>query len=509
MSCATQRRITLLLRQGLLCAALLLCAVRSASAQQNPEPVFVPEIDFERRIERLEAELAALKAEQQSSVVFPEMETWEESESPGVTNVSGWSTGYVSYQETDPSRVTAEDADPSSRPPGFRDWLRRPESSFEADQYPTLEWSGFLQLDTGIIDQDELNVESVGIVEPESGLRRVRLRVDGNVRENSSYVIDLDFAASGHPSFRNVLLAFHEIPVLQNIQMGYFKQSIGLQAMESSRDFRFLERTLPFAFDPFRQTGIGAFGNAADRRISWAISTYGYPTDSFGVTTGDALGTSLSTRVTGLPFYADEGAQLLHMGFGYAFGNPGDNIVQYAIQPGFFVVDPGNPDAETAVPTFVNTGKIPARAFHTFNTELATNMGSFSIRSEATFAIVDQIGGPTTSFSGAYASAGYVLTGEKYRYNRRHGIFRRIVPDESFSLGSGGGAWEITAGWSYINLNDQNIQGGRMTTLIVGLNWYVSPHSRFILNVIPVHLDDPKVGRSDAVVSGVRAQVEF
>lgn len=38
-------------------------------------------------------------------------------------------------------------------------------------------------------------------------------RADGNIQEATSYVIDLDFAASGHPSFRNVGLTFHDVPV--------------------------------------------------------------------------------------------------------------------------------------------------------------------------------------------------------------------------------------------------------------------------------------------------------
>ena len=519
MSCAAYRRC-LRVRRCLLTVAVTVCASTTCHAQSPRPQQSVAGEDFEQRIERLEAELAQLKRDR--AVIPPEEETVElgddfitPPESPGIVTISNWtSSEFISFQDNPrgsaPQRpASAEDPDAPNLPPGFRDRRGPPRRLFDDAEYPTLNWSGFLQLDTGAIEQDEVNIESVGSVSAESGLRRVRLRVDGNVRQNSTYVIDLDFAASGHPSFRNVLLAFHELPAFQNIQMGYFKQSVGMQAMTSAKDLRFMERTLPFAFDPFRQTGIGAFGNWADRRMSWAVSTYGFPTDSFGVTTGEALGTSLSTRITGLPYYEDEGARLFHMGLGYAFGTPADNTVEYAIQPGFFVSNPGDPNDATSVPTFVDTGKIPARGFHIFNSELAANFGSFSMQSEATFAVVDQIGGPTLAFSGAYASLGYVLTGETYGYKRRNGILRGIVPDEDFSLSGGTGAWELTAGWAYINLNNQNIDGGYMQVAILGLNWYVTPNGRFQLNILPTHLIDPEFGPSDALVIGTRAQVEF
>ncbi|TWU09044.1 Porin P precursor [Symmachiella macrocystis] len=524
MSCATNPEL-LRIRRCLLSVVIVACAGATGFGQSAGVDESNEADGFEQRIQKLEAELATLRRDHAG--IAPESEAAESEtvefaealipaeESTGVVTISNWTSSRFSrfQDEADgaalPQPSLGEDPDLPNLPPGFRDRLGQPRSLFDSSEYPTVNWSGFLQLDTGIVDQDELNVESVGRVSAESGLRRVRLRVDGNVRETSTYVIDLDFAASGHPSFRNVMLAFHDAPIAQNIQMGYFKQSIGMQAMTRATDLRFLERTLPFAFDPFRQTGIGAFGNYAERRGSWAFSTFGYPTDSFGVTTGEALGTSLSTRVTGLPYYEDEGARLLHLGMGYSFGTPADNTVRYAIQPGFFVVDPGNPDASTMVPTFVDTGKIPARAFHIFNAELAGNFGSLSLQSEATFAVVDQIGGPTLAFSGAYASVGYVLTGESFGYNRRHGILRSIVPEQNFDINGGLGALELTAGWSYIDLDDKNIQGGDMWNFILGVNWYVSESGRFTLNIIPTHLFDPEYGPSNAEVIGGRAQVEF
>lgn len=506
-----------------LAVTIVVCAPNWVLAQSSPGAVAVGDQSFETRIKRLEAEIELLKRQQHQ--VSPDIANDFESGTPGYETVTDpgleqfsdddlteiLQTGYRSQPPGAADRPLNQpprlDRFYESQPPGFRQ-LRVQDSS-DSEEFPTLNWSGFLQLDTAFVSQDDVNQASVGEVEAQTGLRRVRLRADGNVRANSTYVIDLDFAASGHPSFRNVLLAFHEIPMLQNIQMGYFKNSVTMQGMTSGRQLRFLERLLPFAFDPFRQTGIGAYGNAADDRVSWSCSSFGYPTDSFGVTVGGGLGSSVSSRITAIPLYEDEGERIIHVGMGYSFGDPGNDRVRYSIQPGFFVTDPGNPNAESGVPVFVDTGEIPARGFHIFNIELANQYGAVSVHSESTFAVVDQIGGPTTSFFGSYFSLGYVLTGEILPYNKLHGTFGRVNPDDPFHLDHGLGAWEITSGCSYIDLNDKNINGGRMINFIIGFNWYVSENSRFQLNVIPVRLTDPEYGRSNAAAVALRAQVEF
>ena len=66
-------------------------------------------------------------------------------------------------------------------------------------EYPTVHWSGFLQVDSGWFIQDSASKAAVGDFEDKLGLRHVRLRAYGNIRRATSYVIDLDFAAAGHP----------------------------------------------------------------------------------------------------------------------------------------------------------------------------------------------------------------------------------------------------------------------------------------------------------------------
>jgi phosphate-selective porin OprO/OprP len=377
--------------------------------------------------------------------------------------------------------------------------------------YPTLGWGGFLQLDTGWVSQDDANVAAVGDVQAQTGLRRVRLRAKGRVRADISYVVDLDFAASGHPSFRDVQFTLHDRPIVENLAVGYFQQPFGLDAMSSGRNLLLMERQLPFAFAPFRQTGVRSFGTALDDRVTWAHSGYAYPTDSFGVSEGDRGGWAYAARGTTLAIDDPASGALVHVGGSYSFQDPGNDIVRYSIQPGFFVTDPGDNGGAGNVPVFVDTGDILSQNVNLFSAELVALWGPVSFQSEAVRSLVNPDAGPQLGFGGASAKLGYVLTGEAHQYQRSRGVLGGVTPrDETTSFFDPlSGAWEAAAGWAWIDLDDQSIEGGEMQTIIVGLNRYMNSFTKLQLNVIRVLLDEPADGRSAATVVALRAQAEF
>jgi phosphate-selective porin OprO/OprP len=52
------------------------------------------------------------------------------------------------------------------------------------------------------------------------------------------------------------------------------------------------------------------------------------------------------------------------------------------------------------------------------------------------------------------------------------------------------GAWEVAVRYSKINLNDGAVDGGSLADWTFGLNWYLNPNTRVMLNVIRADRQD-------------------
>jgi phosphate-selective porin OprO/OprP len=394
-------------------------------------------------------------------------------------------------------------------------FAEQPPSSMDATlppDYPTARLTGFFQADAVWFNQDATNMAVVGDVQDGADFRRARLAAVGDVWDNVSYSLEMDFAFPGRPSFMDVWLDVQNAFGNNTLRVGQYRQPIGMEAMTSVKELTFLERALPFAFLPFRQIGVMAYGHRADENVTWAVSGFRFPTDPFGGNVGDAGGFGVATRVTGLLYEGDYG--VLHIGGGYSGIDPANDLVQYRNQPEVFVGETGGaalvpPGVPSNVPPFVDTDLIPTQNVDIFNAELAASYGSLYAQSELVYAAVNQVGGPALAFSGAYAHAGYFLTGERRTYNRTAGVFGRVVPLCPVGKEGGPGAWEVAGRWSYIDLDDENILGGRLDDVTIGVNWYLNRFTKFQFNYIHAMLARPAGTDSDADIYAVRAQVDF
>ena len=61
----------------------------------------------------------------------------------------------------------------------------------------------------------------------------------------------------------------------------------------------------------------------------------------------------------------------------------------------------------------------------------------------------------------------------------------------------------------YIDLDDKNIAGGRLTDLTLGVNWYLNRYTKFQFNYIHAFLTRPVGVDSDADIVALRAQLDF
>ncbi|MFV3077257.1 OprO/OprP family phosphate-selective porin [Niveispirillum fermenti] len=114
-------------------------------------------------------------------------------------------------------------------------------------------------------------------------------------------------------------------------------------------------------------------------------------------------------------------------------------------------------------------------------------------------------------FSGYYVSAGYILTGERRNYTP--GEWAGVKP--AWPVGQNGfGAWEVATRFSQVDLIDRagGIAGtgtGKETNWTLGVNWYVNPAIRFMLNHVMSETKRPNGTDVELDITAVRMQFQF
>jgi phosphate-selective porin OprO/OprP len=296
-----------------------------------------------------------------------------------------------------------------------------------------------------------------------------------------------------------------EIPFVGNFRIGQFKSPFSLEYMTSSKYLTFMERGLNTEVAPRRNTGFMLHNNALDKRMKWAASIY-RTADDFGDSQGDSTtegGYSFAGRITGLPWYKDNGKKLIHMGFSYSYQNAFENKFEF------------DSEAETDfTEKFVSTGEFAAEYAHLYNPELALVFGPFSLQTEYTYVHVNTTGsisGQNPDFTGFYVYGSYFLTGEHRKYDKKDGEFGRVRPNNNFNWGKGLGAVELAARYSELDLSDKDIEGGRLNDVTLGLNWYLNPSTRVMFNYVHADLDlsSLNIKNGNADIASVRFQIDF
>ena len=210
-----------------------------------------------------------------------------------------------------------------------------------------------------------------------------------------------------------------------------------------------------------------------DKRATWKL---GFFTAGTSQDTGDAskdYGRAI-TRFTGLPIYEakpddPDSTTLLHLGMSANILYSASSALRYRSRP-----------ESHLAPYVVDTGNIVADSAVVAGAEIAWVNGPFSIQGEYLHSWVNERDGQAPGFDGVYASASWFLTGESRPYDRHNGCFGRVIPHHEFDWFKGGwGAWELAGRVSYVNLSSADINGGRLSMLMTGVNWYVHSHVKW------------------------------
>ncbi len=308
-------------------------------------------------------------------------------------------------------------------------------------------------------------------------LRRLRLIAEGDsvLLMPFRYKFELGYVPNQF-NLQQAYLEFSKIDYVGSLQLGQFQPSMGLQVITSSWDIPLMEPAAPLQaiapgieagfqvgkpFDGERATfQLGIFGPGA------GTSEYGNASKRFG---------SFIGRVTGLPIYhvdSDDpsSARFLHVGLSLGVQYSAASVVRYQSRPESYIA-----------PYVIDTGNIDASGSGTLDAEVSWVNGPLNLQAEFIHSFVGENGGELLNFGGLYVLASWFLTGESRPYDRAKGDFSRVVPNKNCDFGrTGWGAFEVAVRYSFTDLTDGNVHGGRLGMLMTGLNWYLRPQLKWM-----------------------------
>lgn len=348
-----------------------------------------------------------------------------------------------------------------------------------------------------------------------AGIRRARIGVEGSYYKDFKYKFEYDFARGDGSVASGITDAFVDYRGYDplSIKVGQFKEPFSLEEATSNRYLTFIERNMAVnAFsdnDNAYKTGFGvgysqprwtanlalqgeSTGRGGASSSTSSLNTMGNTNRNNG--SGD-MGWGVTGRVTGMPWFEDK-TKFLHVGVSgserqitnnYTNGNTLNNggiLFGSALDTNIdrtFILNTGNLTGSN-----INGQKRRVDRVARFGGESAVVYGPLSAQAEYIQANVSGLNYHEEKLSGAYGYVSYFLTGESRNYKASTGAWDRIKPKQNFSNRGGWGAWELAAGYDYLNLDDGVVVGGRASTGKFGINWYPNSHVRFMANFIHV-----------------------
>jgi phosphate-selective porin OprO/OprP len=356
-----------------------------------------------------------------------------------------------------------------------------PDSWAEALRYKNEHFSvAFLfgtLLDYTTWDQDQQSVDQVGIQEDEFEVRSLRFLFAGTLDFMGpwSYVVALESnrfdQATDNPRFAlmDAALIRRFVDGTGRLVIGKQKQAFVYEMVGDSANLLQHERFLgPFFVS--RSWGVTYTHTYLEKRLGVQVGWYNDWFEEGGNFGGE--GNQLALRLTGLPVWRNEGAQLLHIGISARYQEDENGTLQYRGRPGSNVAD-----------FYVDTGSFEADYSRQVGLEALWQSNKLTVLGEyaRTWVTADAVGNP--QFNGFYVAASYLFNGELRPYDTSVRYSRRVIP------GGGWGALEPFVMFGRVDLDDAALSGGSMEKWYVGLNWWATRRWKMSIGYGDIELD--------------------
>lgn len=379
-----------------------------------------------------------------------------------------------------------------------------------------------------------------------TNFRRARFGIDGRLFNDFDYALIYEMGGSGAEDNGHLQEAWVQYTALRpwRIKIGAFEANVGLAAATSTSQMPLLERPAPAEIarnvaagdsrSAIQISGAGVFGEGdTGLATRWFVSTavtgnvVGF-SNSAGTSTPQPFDeqTAWVGRVALAPYNGP--AWQAHFGANYQYVfQPNDAGGAAAARYGVQLRD--RPELRMDGTRLIDTGLIDVRHVKVMGLESGLSAGPFLLEGEWFRYSMDRrspLPGQTDPrFEGWYVQGAWMLTGENRPYNAGDARFDAPRPTVNFSPSNGAwGAFEIAARYSVADLNYRPgargtaaamsaIRGGEQKIGTLGLNWYLNPSMRLMLDYQHVKIDrlnaaGVQIGQDYDTVAA-RAQLSF
>jgi phosphate-selective porin OprO/OprP len=326
--------------------------------------------------------------------------------------------------------------------------------------------AGFL-VDYATYSQDDASKEQVDL-SPGFKIRDSRLIIGGRIKTKRRITYQAGFMYDGYLEewfVRQTGLMIAVPEAWGHFWIGRSKEGPSLNRVMVGYDGWTNERfTFSDAAIPLLADGIKWLGYLPDQHLIWNIGVF---TDwlseeqSFSYFDRQVAG-----RIAWVPMVSDTAGKLLHIGASFHVGKPDEDTLRLKSKP-----EVGD------APNFLDTGKFPATSATMLGFEAYYRPGPWLFGTEYYF---EKANSPETGdplFSGGDVVATWLVTGETRSYNTVGGYFRGVSPRRTVFEG-GPGAVELVLRFSYSDLDDGTVRGGKFWRLTPMVNWHLADYLR-------------------------------
>lgn len=347
-----------------------------------------------------------------------------------------------------------------------------------ADNQFSMQVGGRIHFDGYAFDEDVTN--PTGTTE----FRRGRLTLSGTAL-GWEYKMEQDFAAGTNlDGLRDLYIA--KAFGLGKLTIGHFKPYRSMEELTSSNEILMMERPFASATGLFNgrqfQQGVGYLYSGSNYTLGASVFNLR------GATGPRNEGMGFAGRATWAPIMS--GTQTFHLGAWYSHENVNEGSAALSAAANY--AGRRGPSQTIATTSLASRDQVDALGL-----ELAGQWGPVFFQSEYALASFGQGGIAEQDVATFYAQGSVMLNGGQKVYKAPTGVFGAPKVTDR-------GLWELTA--RYDHIENRDITGREAESFILGVNYYVNPNLRFMMNYT---MGENEVTGDDIDQLALRTQFSF